>query len=244
MDFRFLGETFMTLLAALPLTLYLALVSSICGALGALVLALMRLSSARPLSLIARAYVFVFRGTPLLIQLFLIYYGLGQFRPSLQMLGLWPFFRDPIYCTIAALAMNTAAYGSEIVRGGLAAVPRGAVEAAIACGMSPGLRFRRVVLPLATRIALPAYGNELIVMVKATSLASTITIMEVTGIAGKLIAETYRTMEIFACAAAIYLLINFVLTRLVLTLEWWMSPDRTTRRVLEQIGETKVKVTA
>jgi octopine/nopaline transport system permease protein len=226
MDFDFLKETFLILLGGLPLTLNLAASSIALGAFGALGLALMRASDIAVLVLFARLYVFVFRGTPLLIQIFLIYYGLGQFRPSLQEMGLWSFFRDPYWCAITALAMNTAAYASEIIRGGIAAVPSGALEAASACGMSRALRLRRIIFPLAVRQALPAYGSELILMVKATALASIITLMEVTGLAGKLIAETYRSVEIFACAGAIYLVLNFILTRVILAFEWWLSTDR------------------
>ena len=123
-----------------------------------------------------------------------------------------------------ALTLNTAAYASEIIRGGLAAVPHGELEAARACGMSRGLAFRRIVLPLALRQALPAYGNELILMVKATSLASIITLMEITGIAAKLVSDTYRVIEVFVVAGALYLVINFVLTRLVMAAEYGLTP--------------------
>lgn len=116
--------------------------------------------------------------------MFLIYYGLGQFRPLLQELGLWAIFREPYWCAVIALTLNTAAYTSEIFRGGLNAVSVQQVEAARACGMSGPLLFRRIVLPIAIRHALPAYGNEVILMLKATALASVITIMEVTGLAG------------------------------------------------------------
>lgn len=237
MDFAFLSSTFLLLLSGLPMTLSLAGSSVVIGtALGA-VITLMRVSSIRPLASFANGYVFVFRGTPLLIQIFMIYYGLGQFRPQLQAIGLWTFFREPYYCAVLALALNTGAYCSEIMRGGLLAVPGGAIESAIACGMGRFHRFRRIVFPLALRQALPGYGNELILMVKATSLASIITLMEVTGLAGKLIAETYRAIEIFACAGAIYLIINFILTRILVLLEWWLSIDR---RILSQMRRTRV----
>ncbi|KAA0595498.1 ABC transporter permease [Azospirillum lipoferum] len=230
MDLSFMQATLLTLLGGLPLTLHLTASSILLGGAGALVLALMRTSGIVLLSAPARAYVFVFRGTPLLIQLFMIYYGLGQFRPALQDLGLWSFFRDPYFCAVLAMAMNTAAYSSEIIRGGLASVPPGALEAASACGMRPLMRLRRIVLPLAIRQALPAYGNELVLMAKATSLASTITLMEVTGLAGKMIAQTYRAVEIFACAGLIYLALTLILTRAVLLLEWWLSPRRPRRQ--------------
>jgi octopine/nopaline transport system permease protein len=226
MDLAFMSETLAKLIAGVPLTLELAAISVSAGGVFALLLALMRMSGWAILDWIARAYVFVFRGTPLLVQMFLIYYGLGQFRPTLQDLNLWWFFREPYWCAILALTLNTAAYASEIIRGGLQAVPHGEIEAGRACGMSRWLLFRRIIAPVALRQALPAYGNELILMVKATSLASIITMMEITGIAHKLISQTFRAVEIFICAGAIYLLLNFVLTRAVQALEWWLSPHR------------------
>lgn len=224
MDLAFMAETFVKLLEGVPLTLKLAFSSVALGGVFALLLALMRMSGIAPLDWFARGYVFVFRGTPLLVQVFLIYYGLGQFRPALQELGIWWFFREPYWCALTALTLNTAAYASEIFRGGLQAVPYGQVEAARACGMSGFTLFRRIVFPIALRQALPGYGNELVLMVKATSLASIITMMEVTGIAHKLIAQTFRAVEIFVCAGAIYLILNFLVTRAIMALEWWLSP--------------------
>ncbi len=216
-------ESLQRIATGVPLMLQLAAISIAAGAVFAMLLALMRVSSLIPLDLAARGYVFVFRGTPLLVQIFLIYYGLGQF-PELRASVLWPFLREPYWCAILALTLNTAAYGSEIIRGGLMSVPAGQVEAARACGMSGFLLFRRIVLPIAVRQALPAYGNEIVLMVKATSLASIITLMEVTGIAHKIISESYRAIEVFICAGAIYLLINFLLIRAVYAVEYWLSP--------------------
>lgn len=225
MDLPFLWSVLQRLVVGIPLTLQLAFASVACGLGVALLLGVAMHQRWRPLDWIAAAYVFVFRGTPLLVQVFLIYYGLGQFRPFLQELDVWWFFRSPYYCVLLALAMNTAAYGAEIVRGGLQSVPAAQVEAARAFGMSGLTLYRRIVGPIALRQALPAYGNELILMVKATALASTVTLMELTGIAHKLISETFRAMEIFVVAAAIYLLINFILTRLVAYAERRMAPD-------------------
>jgi octopine/nopaline transport system permease protein len=224
MDLAFMKETFLRLLEGLPLTLNLAFTSVALGAILAMLLALMRMSGVAALDWLARAYVFVFRGTPLLVQIFLIYYGLGQFRPMLQDWGLWTFFREPYWCAILALTLNTGAYASEIFRGGLQAVPHNQVEAARACGMSGLLLFRRIVFPIAVRQALPAYGNEIILMVKATSLASIITMMELTGIAQKLISQTFRAVEVFIVAGAIYLALNFIVTRVIYAIEWWLSP--------------------
>lgn len=184
---------------------------------------MMRLSGIAVLDWIARLYVFVFRGTPLLVQIFIIYYGLSQF-PVIRYSFLWPILREPYWCAIIALTLNNAAYASEIIRGGLLSVPSGQIEAAQACGMSRFTSFRRIVMPLAIRQALPGYGNEMISMVKATSLASIITLMEVTGIAAKLIAESYRAIEVFVIAGAIYLAINFVLTRALMFAEYKLTP--------------------
>ena len=227
MDFDFLGETFVRLLGGIPLTLQLAFSSIALGLILAIALALMMRTAFPPLGWLSDSFVFVFRGTPLLVQVFLIYYGLGQFRPELQDLNLWWFFRSPYYCALFALTLNTAAYGAEIVRGGLQSVPAGQIEAARAFGMSGVTLYRRIVAPIALRQALPAYGNEVILMVKATSLASTITLMEVTGLAHKLISETFRSFEVFFVAGAIYLIINFAVTRLIRLAERWSAPDLT-----------------
>ncbi|MBM6592813.1 ABC transporter permease [Microvirga pudoricolor] len=224
MDFAFMRDTFWTLLSGVPLTLNLAFTAVALGAVLAMLIALMRMSGVAVLDWLARGYVFVFRGSPLLVQIFLIYYGLGQFRPTLQEWGLWGFFREPYWCAIFALTLNTAAYASEIIRGGLQSVPAQQVEAARACGMSGFLLFRRIIFPIAVRQALPAYGSELILMVKATSLASIITMMEVTGLAAKLISQTFRAVEVFVVAGLIYLVLNFIITRIIMALEWWLSP--------------------
>jgi len=201
----FLLDVLGKLLAGLPLTIGLTLLALAGGAVLALGLSALRASS-RPGAWLANAYVFVFRGSPLLIQIFMIYYGLPQFgfvRHSV----LWPLLREPYVCATLAFMLNDAAYTSEILRGGLRAVPRGAVEAAIVGNMNRWTTLRRIVLPLAIRQALPAYGIEITSMLKATSLASVVTLMDVTGIARSLVSETYRAIEVFGVAALIYLLL-------------------------------------
>lgn len=225
-DPGFFLEIIPKLLAGLPLTLQLAGSSILLGFVLALLLALALQSSRRLVVWPIRIFVAVFRGTPLLVQIFLIYYGLGQFRPTLQSLGLWSLFREPYWCAILALTLNTAAYGSEILRGAIRNVPRGLSEAASALGLSRVLTLRLVVLPLALRQALPAYSNEIILMVKGTSLASIITLTEVTGVAEELIAQTYRAMEVFIAAGAIYLVLNFLIVRALALLEARLTPDR------------------
>ena len=225
MDFEFMAETFPKLIAGVPVTLSLVGSSLVLGFVFAVILAQMRLSKNLLLSKLAYAYVYVFRSTPLLVQIFLIYYGSGQFREFFESVGLWYFLREPYFCAILALTMNTAAYTSEIIRGGIQSVPWGELEAGRAIGMSGLTLFRRIVFPIAIRQALPAYGNEIILMVKSTSLASTITILEVTGIAKKIIATTYLTVEVFIIAGAIYLSINFIVTRGIRWIEVKLSPQ-------------------
>ncbi len=221
-ELPFLRDTMVQLVSGIPLTVVLTLASVAFGSCLALCLALFRAGSRIGAAFVS-AYVFVFRGTPLLLQIFLIYYGLGQFAAIRESI-LWPFLRQPWCCAILALALNTAAYQAEILRGAFASVPAGAIEAGRACGMSRLMLLRRITLPLAIRQGLPAYGNELIAMVKATSLASLITLMEVTGIAYAIISETYRVVDVFLCAGVIYLALNFALTRAVLAMEAALGP--------------------
>jgi octopine/nopaline transport system permease protein len=223
MDIAFIAEIVPRLLAGLPLTLQLAGTSIALGVVIALPLALAQQLKSPLIDWPIRSYVAIFRGTPLLVQIFLIYYGLGQFRPFLQQIGLWGLFREPYWCAILALTLNTAAYGSEILRGALQNVPRGPIEAAKALGMKRLQVLRLIVLPLALRQALPGYGNEIILMIKGTSLASIVTLMEVTGIAQGIISQTYRAIEVFVCAGAIYLVLNFTVTRALAALEHKLS---------------------
>jgi octopine/nopaline transport system permease protein len=222
-NFALMWESLPKLLGGLVLTLELVVLSLLLGIGVAIGVALMRVSSSRLAAGFAYGYAFVFRGTPLLVQIFLIYYGLGQFE-AVRDSFLWTFFREPFWCAILALTLNTGAYTSEIIRGGIQSVPWGQVEAARACGMSRLLLFRRIIFPIAVRQALPAYGNEVILMVKSSSLASTITLLEVTGIARGIIAQTFAPVEIFIVAGAIYLTINFVVTRAIRYAEWRLSP--------------------
>ncbi|ATU95335.1 ABC transporter permease [Phyllobacterium zundukense] len=232
MDFDLIRESFPRLLSAVPTTLALASISISLGFLVALPIALMRLSKSRVLASFGYGYVYVMRSTPLLVQMFLIYYGSGQFRAFFEYFGLWTLFRDAWFCAILALTLNTAAYTSEIIRGGIRAVPWGQIEAARAVGMSGILLFRRIVFPIAMRQVLPAYGNEIIIMIKSTSLASTITIVEVTGVAKQIISNTFQPVEIFVIAGAIYLSINFIVTRAVMLIEIWLNPHLRSDRAL------------
>ncbi|MBT9465995.1 ABC transporter permease subunit [Hydrogenophaga sp.] len=222
-DFDFLLDTLGKLLAAVPTTLGLFSLSLLFGGLLSLLIVAMRVGPYPALSWFARGYVLVFRGTPLLIQLFLVYYGLGQFE-AVRASPAWLVLREPYACAVLALALCTAGYTAEILRGGLLAVPHGQIEAGLATGMSRWTLLQRVIAPIALRQCLPAYSTELVLLVKSTALASLVTVWDVTGVAQQIIQRSYRTMEVFICAAAIYLVLNFLLVRAVAMLEHRLSP--------------------
>jgi octopine/nopaline transport system permease protein len=223
MDLGFLSDTLLQLIAGIPLMVQLAFSSITLGTFLGLAIALMRLSRATLLVKCAWLYVQIIRSIPLLVLLFLTYYGLSQFK-ALRESVLWLFFREPYWCALLAMTVNTSAFVSEIIRGGLLSVPYSEIEAARAFGMSRLLLFRRLILPVAVRQALPAYSNEVIIMVKATSLASLVTLMEVTGIASRIAAETYRVFEVFAAAGVIYLITVFLLVRCIMVIEYRLTP--------------------
>jgi octopine/nopaline transport system permease protein len=225
MDFTFIASTLVTLLKAVPTTLILFSLSIISGGLLALVIVWMRTSGNPVLSGFAKGYIFIFRGSPLLIQMFLIFYGLGQFG-FIRYSFLWPALREPFVCAVLSLALCTAGYTAEIFRFGLRAIPAKEIEAARSVGMSGFLLTRRILAPVAFRHALPAYSTEVVMMVKSTALASLVTVWEVTGVAQRLISQTYRTMEIFLCAAAIYLVLNFLILQAMALLEYKLTPHR------------------
>ncbi|MBL8660405.1 MAG: ABC transporter permease [Rhodospirillales bacterium] len=222
MNFEVIVANLPKLLEGAGLTLELVAFGLVGGAALALPAALMRVSPRWWLWAPAFAYIFFFRGTPLLVQIFLVYYGLGQFE-AVRDSVLWPILREPFWCAIIAFALNTGAYTAEILRGAIQAVPVGEVEAATAFGMSRTLSLRRIILPRAFRIALPAYGNEVILMLKGSALASTITLLDLTGMARTIIARTYMPVEIFLAAALIYLGMTFVFVQLYRLLERRLS---------------------
>ncbi|MBE3637186.1 ABC transporter permease [Mangrovicoccus algicola] len=221
MDVPYFASLFRDLLSGLPLTLNLAFLALLGGFVLALLLNLAR--TTRTGTAIAGTYVFFFRGTPLLVQLFMIYFGIAQFE-FIRSSFLWPLLREPYWCGLIALMLNDAAYTSEILRGGLRAVPRGTQEAARVSGMSSLQILRRVTLPIAVRQALPAYSNEIISMLKSTALVSMISLMDVTGIAREAVAETWRAVEIFLCAGLIYLVLSLIVTRATSRAERALSP--------------------
>lgn len=192
------------------LTLQLVAISCVMGLLFAVPLGIARASVRWYVRALPYGYIFLFRGTPLLVQLFLVYYGLAQFE-AVRQGPLWPYLRDPFWCAVITMIMHTTAYIAEIVRGALQAVPAGEIEAARALGMSKTQTLLFITLPRAIRIGLPAYSNEVILMLKASALASTVTLLELTGMARTIIARTYLPVEIFFAAGVMYLLIAYVL---------------------------------
>ncbi len=198
-------------LSGLEVTLELLAVSTLLGLALAVPIALARLSPNRLLSVPATGYAYFFRGTPLLVQIFIVYYGLPQFD-AVRSSVFWPLLRDPLPCALIAFSLNMAAYTGEVVRGGILAVPSGEREAALAVGMGRALTLRRVVLPRAFRIALPALSNEVVLQLKATSLASTVTLIDLTGVGRRLAAKTYTTEGLYV-AGAVYVALTFVIAR-------------------------------
>ncbi len=212
------------LLDGAVLTLELVGIAVVAGLILALPMGIARASRHWYVRAVPYGYIFFFRGTPLLVQLFLVYYGVAQFE-SIRQGPLWPYLRDPYWCAILTMTMHTAAYIAEILRGAIQAVPPGEVEAARALGMSRWQTMFYIILPRAARIGLPAYSNEVILMLKASALASTITLLELTGMARTIIARTYLPVEIFFAAGMFYLLIAYLLVRGFKLLERWLRVD-------------------
>lgn len=190
--------------AGIGLTLKLLFLSMTLGLMLAIVILLLRISGRRYLVWPAMAYIYFLRGTPILVQIFIIYHGLPQFEAVRESI-FWPILRQPFGCCVLALTLNSSAYISEILRGGVLGVDKGVNEAARALGLSPRQRFVYITTPIAVRLALPAYSNEFISMMKATALASTVTLMEITGVARTIVSKTFAPFEIFIAAALIYL---------------------------------------
>ena len=212
------------LIQGATLTLELTALSVIAGLIVAIPLGIARSSRLWYVRSLPYAYIFFFRGTPLLIQVFLGYYGLGQFvvvRDSV----LWPYLRSPFWCAVITMTLHTAAYIAEILRGAIQAIPPGEIEAARALGMSRFKTLVHIVMPRAARIGLPAYSNEVILMLKASSLASTVTLLELTGMTRTIISRTYQTVDMFLIAGLIYLVMSFVLIQGFKLLERWLRVD-------------------
>ncbi|MEZ5932608.1 MAG: ABC transporter permease subunit [Alphaproteobacteria bacterium] len=192
-------------------TIELILFASIIGLGIALVAVLARVSGNRFFSTLAYIYIYVFRGTPLLVQLWIFYFGLGGLGEEGLGPLLWTFFKDGWNVGLLVLTLNTGAYVAEILRGGIVNVPRGQMEAALAYGMTWLQAMRRIVLPQAFKIAWPAYGNEVILLLKGSALISTITVLDLMGQTRTIFARSYD-LQIYVYAAILYLLLVGVIT--------------------------------
>ena len=218
MDLELMANSFPKLLNAAVITLKLLSASLIIGLFVGLFFAILRLNKNIFLNKFAYGYSYVFRGTPLLVQIFIIYFGLGQIE-YLRSTFLWVSLKEPYWCAIIAFALNTGAYTSEILRSAFQTIKPGIVEAGKSLGISNKIIFYKIQIPIAIRQSLPAYGNEIILMMKGTSLASTVTIMDLTGVAKYIISTTFKPIEVFIVAGGIYLFMTFVIHNLIKFLE-------------------------
>jgi len=218
-----LFRNFVEVIAGLDNTLFLLLISLPIGFILSLIFALGRVSDNKLISKTIASYIFVIRGTPLLVQIYLIYFGLGSVK-FIRESFLWYLLEEPFWCGVLALTINTVAYGSEIFRGGIQSVTKGQIESGLSLGFNRLTLLRKIILPIALRKVLPSYGNELILMVKATSLVSLTTYMEMTGIARKIMAKTFAPVEAFIAAGIIYLFLNFLMVQFIKYLEWKYNP--------------------
>ena len=211
-------NSFPKLLSAAAITLKLLSVSLIIGLFIGLLFAILRLNKNIFVNRFAYGYSYLFRGTPLLVQIFIIYYGLGQIE-YLRTTFLWTILKEPYWCAIIAFALNTGAYTSEILRSAFQTIKPGIIEAGRSLGISSKIIFYKIQIPIAIRQSLPAYGNEIILMMKGTSLASTVTLMDLTGVAKYIISTTFRPVEVFIVAGGIYLFMTFIIHNLIKFLE-------------------------
>ena len=218
MDFDLMITSFPKLLNATVVTLKLLSASLFFGLFIGLLFAILRLNKNPIINKFAYGYSYVFRGTPLLVQIFIIYFGLGQieyFRSTF----LWVVFKEPYWCAIIAFSLNTGAYTSEILRSAFQTIKPGIIEAGKSLGISSRVIFFKVQIPIAIKQSLPAYGNEIILMMKGTSLASTVTLLDLTGVAKYIISTTFKPIEVFIVAGSIYLFMTFLIHNLIKYLE-------------------------
>jgi octopine/nopaline transport system permease protein len=218
MDLELMINSLPKLLSASLITLKLLSVSLIIGLFIGLLFAILRLNKNIFINRFAYGYSYVFRGTPLLVQIFIIYFGLGQIE-YLRSTFLWIILKEPYWCAIIAFALNTGAYTSEILRSAFQTIKPGIIEAGKSLGISSNIIFYKIQIPIAIRQSLPAYGNEIILMMKGTSLASTVTIMDLTGVAKYIISTTFKPVEVFIVAGSIYLFMTFIIHNVIKFLE-------------------------
>jgi arginine/ornithine transport system permease protein len=234
MDLSIIIENLPIYFTGLKNTIIPVSISLVLGLVLAVPLAILRNYGNPLVQLPIRAFVYFFRGTPLLVQMFLVYYGFGQFDLIKDSI-LWSFFREAYLCALFAFTLNTGAYTTEILRGAIKATPHGEIEAAMAAGMSRSMMVRRIILPSAFRRALPAYSNEIIFMLHGSSLASVITIVDITGAARIINSRFYSPYEAFLTAAVFYMAITFLIVFLVKKLEvrWFahLQPQSTRKSI-------------
>ena len=218
MDLELIINSFPKLIIATITTLKLLSLSLIIGLFLGLIFAILRIQSNYIFQKISYFYSYIFRGTPLLVQIFVIYYGFGQVE-LIRESFLWILLKEPYWCAIIAFALNTGAYTSEILRSAFQTINPGFIEAGKSLGISNKIIFYKIQIPIAIRQSLPAYGNEIILMLKGTSLASTVTLMDLTGVAKYIISTTFKPIEVFIVAGSIYLFLTFIIHNLIKILE-------------------------
>jgi octopine/nopaline transport system permease protein len=218
MDFDLMITSFPKLLGATVITLKLLSASLFFGLFLGLFFAILRLNKNIFINKFSYGYSYVFRGTPLLVQIFIIYFGLGQIE-YLRSTVLWVVLKEPYWCAIIAFTLNTGAYTSEILRSAFQTIKPGIIEAGKSLGISNKIIFYKIQIPIAIRQSLPAYGNEIILMMKGTSLASTVTLMDLTGVAKYIISTTFKPIEVFIVAGGIYLFMTFIIHNVIKYLE-------------------------
>ena len=218
MDIDLMISSFPKLINATFVTLKLLSASLLIGIFLGLFFAILRINKNVFINQFAYGYSYIFRGTPLLVQIFIIYFGLGNIE-WLRTTFLWSILKEPYWCAIIAFALNTGAYTSEILRSAFQTIKPGVIEAGKSLGISNSMIFYKIQIPIAIRQSLPAYGNEIILMLKGTSLASTVTLMDITGVAQKIISTTFRPLEVFIIAGSIYLFMTFLIHNLIKYLE-------------------------
>ena len=218
MDFDLMITSFPKLLSATVITLKLLFASLFFGLFIGLLFAILRMNKNPIVNKFAYGYSYVFRGTTLLVQIFIIYFGLGQIE-YLRSTILWVILKEPYWCAIIAFALNTGAYTSEILRSAFQTIKPGYIEAGKSLGISSKIIFYKIQIPIAIRQSLPAYGNEIILMLKGTSLASTVTLMDLTGVAKYIISTTFKPIEVFIVAGSIYLFMTFLVHTTIKYLE-------------------------
>ncbi len=212
-------------LSGLRVTLTLVAISIVLGGILSLPIAYGRMTKNKVLSWIAYGYVYFFRGTPLITQLFLVYYGLGSFRPYLEAVGLWSMFKDAWFCALFTFTLNTAAYQAEILRGAIESVPRGQHEGAAALGLPKSVAFFKIILPQAMIVALRPYGNEIILMIKGSAIVAIVTVFDLMGETRRAFSRTYD-FQMYLWAAVLYLIMVEMLRNL-----WAWIETRLTRHL-------------